>query len=174
MFMVCQAAVTVLLSKLGAGTDISVTSPVAGRNDPAIEDLVGFFVNTLVLRTDLSGSPDAATLLARVRDTCLAALDHQDVPFERLVEDLAPTRALNHHHLFQVTVTVNDAAAPTMELPGLRVTGEPPAAVAARTDQDWTAASRMPPTCSTRPPPSCWRRGWSGSRRRWQPIRGGR
>ncbi|HEV2637459.1 MAG TPA: amino acid adenylation domain-containing protein [Actinocrinis sp.] len=126
LFMVLLAVFQLLLSKYSRQEDIAVGTPIAGRNRAEIEDLVGFFVNTLVMRTDLSQDPTFAELLDRVRQAALGAYDHQDLPFERIVEELAPDRDLSRNPLFQTMfVLQNVFESGSWQLPGLEVAAQP-------------------------------------------------
>ncbi|MFQ2875479.1 non-ribosomal peptide synthase/polyketide synthase [Mycobacterium sp. MS3] len=142
-FMVVQAALAVLLSKLSGSRDVAVGFPVAGRGDPALDPMVGFFVNTLVLRVDLCGNPTFADLLAQVRERSLAAYEHQDVPFEVLVERLNPVRSLTHHPLIQVILAWQNNIDLNLALGGLDLTPVPVDTHTARMDLMFSLAERF-------------------------------
>ncbi len=116
LFMAVLAAFQALLSWMSHADEVSVGTPVAGRNQLQTENLIGFFVNTLVMRTDLSAEPSFEELLGRVREVALAAYAHQDVPFEKLVEELAPRRDLGVSPLFQVSFALDAEAPPSLRL----------------------------------------------------------
>ncbi|MEU6719529.1 amino acid adenylation domain-containing protein [Nonomuraea sp. NPDC046802] len=124
LYMAMLAAWFLVLSRWSGASDLLVGTPVAGRTRSETEELIGFFANTLVLRGDLTGDPRAEELLERVRDRCIAAFSRQDVPFERLVEELAPERSLGHNPLVQVMFGWQNTPAGRLELPGARLAAE--------------------------------------------------
>ncbi|HYH81260.1 MAG TPA: amino acid adenylation domain-containing protein [Longimicrobium sp.] len=123
LYMVLLGAFQLLLGRYAGSDDVVVGSPIAGRTRRETEELIGFFVNTLVLRTDLSGDPGFRGLLRRVREATLGAYEHQEVPFEKLVEALQPERRLDHAPLFQVMFALAGADGPPLGFPGLRAEG---------------------------------------------------
>ncbi|AQA24418.1 D-alanine--poly(phosphoribitol) ligase, subunit 1 [Rhodococcus sp. MTM3W5.2] len=123
LFMVAHAALSVLLARLSGTSDIAIGAPVAGRGEAALDDLVGMFVGTLVLRTQVDTGASFEEILGRTRSVDVAAFANTDVPFERLVEVLSPARSQARHPLFQVALTFQNMDVPTLELPGLTVSG---------------------------------------------------
>ena len=131
LFMVLLTAFNVLLSRYSRQTDIVVGTPIANRNRTELEGLIGFFVNTLVLRTQLDDNPTFTALLHRVRESTLAAYEHQDLPFEQLVDELQLERSLSHSPLFQVMLVLQNAEMGSFSLP------DPP-----------PSGQALPPLCS--------------------------
>ncbi|MGY3680977.1 amino acid adenylation domain-containing protein [Streptomyces sp. TE33382] len=145
LFMVLQAGVSGLLSRLGGGSDIPLGTAIAGRTDAALDELVGFFVNTLVLRADVSGDPGFGELVERVRVADLAAYAHQDLPFEQLVHALQPSRSMARHPLFQVMIVLQNNAVATLDLPGLVARPVDSAGGAAKFDLGFNFVERTGP-----------------------------
>jgi non-ribosomal peptide synthetase component F len=138
LFMTLLAGFQVLLSRYSGQTDVVVGTPIAGRDRIETERLIGFFINTLVLRTDLSGDPTFRELLGRVREVMLGAYAHQEVPFEKVVEELQPERSLNHSPFFQVMFALQNMPRETIELPDLQLSAIEPEMGAVAFDINFT------------------------------------
>jgi len=134
LFMTLTAAFQVLLGRLSGQKDIAIGTPVAGRQRAEIEGLIGCFLNTLVLRTDLEGDPSFREVVSRVKEVALGAYEHQDVPFEKLLEELRPERDLSRAPLFQVFINLMNFAGPPMEMSGLTVESMPATDIGAKFD----------------------------------------
>lgn len=144
-FILVQAALAALLTRLGAGPDIPIGSAVSGREEEEFDSLVGCFVNTVVLRTDTSDDPTFTDLLDRVRDGDLAAYDHQGLPFESLVEALRPPRSLARNALFQIFLSVEPQELPPLRLPGLHSEAVPVPVRTAKFDLSFFLTERHTP-----------------------------
>ena len=119
--MLLLAALQVLLARYSGQSDISVGTPIANRRQAELEAVIGFFVNTLVMRTDLSANPSFVQVLQRVREVALGAYAHQDIPFEKVVEELEPERDLSRSPLFQVMFVLQHPAKEQAELAGVSI-----------------------------------------------------
>ena len=173
LFMTLLATLNILLCRHTGQDDIIVGSTIAGRNRSETDGLIGFFINALALRTHLSGNPTFLELLKRVREVCLDAYTHQDLPFERVVEEINPDRDLSRNPLFQVIFNMADTSERTLTLPRCAVTklssANPPAKfdivlhapeVDGRIESPWFTTpiclvKVVSPTCSTNSPTSC-------------------
>ncbi|MEG3940390.1 amino acid adenylation domain-containing protein [Microcoleus sp. S36b_A3] len=154
LFMTMLAAFKTLLYHYAQQEDIVVGSPIANRNRSEIEALIGFFVNSLVLRTDLSGNPTFRELLNRVKEVALGAYAHQDLPFEKLVEELHPDRALNQNPLFQVAFALQNAPGNRLELPELMLSPQQLDVGTARFDLEFHLWERSPNSSGSNQSPS--------------------
>src|SRR4028119_354526 len=154
LFMTMLAAFKTLLYHYAQQEDIVVGSPIANRNRSEIEALIGFFVNSLVLRTDLSGKPTFRELLNRVKEVALGAYAHQDLPFEKLVEELHPDRALNQNPLFQVAFALQNAPGNRLELPELTLSPQQLDVGTARFDLEFHLWERSPNSSGSNQSPS--------------------
>ena len=134
LFMTLFATFNILLSRITGQEDIVVGSTIAGRNRAETESLIGFFINALPLRTGVSGEPSFSTLLQRVREICLDAYSHQEMPFEKLVEELRPPRDPGHNPIFDILFNVADTSERTLALPGCDIVKLPSPAPEAKFD----------------------------------------
>ncbi len=134
LFMTLFATFNILLSRLSGQTDIVIGSTVAGRNRPEIDGLIGFFINALPLRTDLSRNPSFLTLLQRVREVCLDAYTNQEVPFDKIVEEVGPQREQGHNPIFDILFNIADTSERVLALPGCEVSKLSQAAPGAKFD----------------------------------------
>ncbi|WP_225732733.1 non-ribosomal peptide synthetase, partial [Nocardia sp. JCM 34519] len=146
LFMVVHAAFAALLARLSNSDDIAIGTAVAGRGEAALDDAIGMFVNTLVLRTQVDSAETFTELVARTRETDLAAFGHADLPFERLVEILNPARSQARHPLFQVMLSFQNQGEASFELPGLEVAGVPLDVVTAKFDLQLNLTDRLDAT----------------------------
>ncbi|MFE3542442.1 amino acid adenylation domain-containing protein [Nocardia sp. NPDC059177] len=121
LFMVVHAALAVLLARVCGSDDVTIGTPIAGRGEPELDDLVGMFVNTLPLRTEVAPQRGFDELVAAAREVDLSAFAHADLPFERIVEEVAPTGTVSHNPLFQVVLSFHNNEAPVLRLPGLTI-----------------------------------------------------
>ncbi|MEV0101255.1 amino acid adenylation domain-containing protein [Nocardia sp. NPDC050789] len=142
LFMVLHAAFAVLLARVSGTRDIAIGAPIAGRGEAALDELIGMFVNTLVLRTEIDPNAGFAELLTAVRRTDLAAFEHADAPFERIVELLDPPRSQARHPLFQVSMTLQNMTPAVFELPGVTVSDVDLTVPVAKFDLDLTLVER--------------------------------
>ena len=145
LFSTVHAALAVLLARMSGSADIAIGTPVAGRGEPELDPLVGMFVNTVVLRSEIDARAPFHAVLDAVRARDITDLAHAGLPFDQLVELLAPARAANRHPLFQVALTFQNFTLPTVELPGLRVTTETIDVTAAQFDMQFTLVEAMDP-----------------------------
>src|SRR6201991_4534612 len=134
LYMVLLAAFQLLLSRYSGQEDIVVGTDIAGRNRAETEHLIGFFINQLVMRPDLSGGPTFTELVKRVREVCLGAYAHQDVPFEKLVEELQPERDLSRSPLFQIMFILQNTPRETLQLSDLTLSSQAQPATIAKLD----------------------------------------
>ncbi|WP_067470178.1 non-ribosomal peptide synthetase [Nocardia amamiensis] len=142
LFMVVHAALAVLLARLSGDSDVAIGTPIAGRGERVLDDLVGMFVNTLTLRTAVDSGGSFAELIDQARRIDLAAFANADIPFERVVEKVVPGRTTSHNPLFQVMLSFQNAEQPTLELPGLTVAALDAGAAAAKFDLQVTVEPR--------------------------------